>query len=293
MLATTLALTACGGNSNETPTTSVTPTTQSVIPKNTDTPSSTAAQAKPATQSTQINNNPFSASIDFGKESYNYQQAGYTTQLDLDGIILTNGILNTNTLPNGASTKTLTQSVYANYPDGELTKVLETKEYLYIYQQPNSIVISKQSGRLNLADEHLIGLGSELNLFYLNGNPTNSLPTTGIANYKGKAPTAQGVADFNYSVDFNKKSGKGSIVGAGYDIQLKEGNIRQVYFDTEYSNLPSEYQYGISGSASIKGTSTTGDYKLGFFGSNASEILGYLDHPDVEIGDIGFGGIKQ
>lgn len=65
LLATALALTACGGNSNETPTTSITPTTQSITPKNTDIPSSTAAQAKPATQSTQINNNPFSASIDF------------------------------------------------------------------------------------------------------------------------------------------------------------------------------------------------------------------------------------
>lgn len=186
-------------------------------------------------------------------------------------------------MPNGASTKTLTQSVYANYPDGELAKVLETKERLYIYQQPNSIVISKQSGRLNLADEHLIGLSSELNLFYLNGNPTNTLPTAGIANYKGKAPTAQGVADFNYSVDFNKKSGKGSIVGAGYNIQLKEGDIRQVYFDTEYSNLPSEYQYGISGSASIKGTSTTGDYKLGFLAVMLAKFWAILTTPMLRL----------
>lgn len=288
IIVATGTLTACGGSSNDT-SPSVTPT----VNANTSTannPKTNSSVSSP----TILNNNPFSAKINLSSELMEtYKNSGTINKLDytLNNKSLPNGILDTKTLENGASIKTLT-AIGQDSIDGEVFRVTRQENY-FIYQQPHSIVIGKSDGSTNIAGMNMPSISSEVDLFYIDGNPSKTLPTAGTARYKGQAPTQQGVANFNYSVDFNKKTGSGSIIGAGHDIQLKEGSISQVNFYPDHRNTPTAYQHGITGRADVKGTSWTGDYKLGFFGDNASEVAGYLDHPDFDIGDIVFGGSKQ
>ncbi|MDK4679212.1 factor H binding protein domain-containing protein [Kingella negevensis] len=113
---------------------------------------------------------------------------------------------------------------------------------------------------------------------------TAALPTSGSYTYSGKAFTAtdkDGV--LSYTVDFDKKSGKGSITGIDTTgtITLEEGKIGSYTHKTTTSS-------GIGETQATTAKGIVGTYTVGFFGPNAEEVAGTANFKGLE--HVGFGG---
>ena len=125
----------------------------------------------------------------------------------------------------------------------------------------------------------------------VSGYATQILPTAGTYNYAGVAFTQNEQGKLNYSVNFDEKTGSGSISGitAAGNITLNKGNI-EPYNSTDLNGT----QYtglGITSTATSE-KAGSGNYHLGFFGPNAEEVAGVVEDSN---GDalIGFGGAKK
>lgn len=137
-----------------------------------------------------------------------------------------------------------------------------------IYNQPYSIIIADtESGTRN--SSHF----SELSNVLIAGLKTKleAIPTKGTANYSGKAFDAENNGTLDYNVNFENKTGSGTITGLGNNITLERGSISGT---------------GISSTANQGYKS--GSYFLDFFGKNAEEIAGQILFSPTET--IGFGG---
>lgn len=112
------------------------------------------------------------------------------------------------------------------------------------------------------------------------GNTTKNLPSAGQYAYSGIASDGSNQGALAYSVDFDTRTGSGKITGIGSEISLNEADIQASSYTNEVDNSTIS-GYGISG------TSNRGDYRLGFFGPNAEEIVGTVNN-----GEIGFAGSR-
>ena len=112
-----------------------------------------------------------------------------------------------------------------------------------------------------------------------------ALPATGSYTYTGKAFTAtdnDGV--LNYTINFDSKSGSGSITGIDKTgtITLGEGRIGTYNHGTKTSTA------GIGETFATTSNGTAGTYTLGIFGANAEEVAGTANFKGLE--HVGFGG---
>ncbi len=137
-----------------------------------------------------------------------------------------------------------------------------------IYNQPYSIIFADtESGVRNfssineLSNVRIAGLKTKL----------EAIPTKGTANYSGKAFDAKDNGTLDYNVNFENKTGSGTITGLGNNITLKQGSISGT---------------GISSTAT-QGYKL-GSYSLDFFGKNAEEIAGKVIFNGKDT--VGFGG---
>ena len=111
--------------------------------------------------------------------------------------------------------------------------------------------------------------------------PDKAVPTTGSAEYQGKAFSKEGSGDLNYTVNFDKRTGSGRITDIAETgrIDLAEGKLGKV-------GIGGKIVTGVSAAASAENGSK-GTYRLGLFGKAAEEIAGSAKLPESE---IGFGG---
>ena len=180
--------------------------------------------------------------------------------------------------------------------DGEVTKFRGSS---YIYQQPFSVVLS-QFVEGDIRNNQDLSPENQRSSSYIAGfaTPENALPTIGTAVYKGFALRAPYKGVFTYKVNFDKRTGSGSIAGVedAKMISLAEGNIGKV-------NMQGKEIIGINGTADVTSKSalyelTNGSYTLGFFGSAAQEVAGTVRFDSsLKSGltkdgkfEIGFGG---
>ena len=117
----------------------------------------------------------------------------------------------------------------------------------------------------------------------IKGQTTQTLPTSGKFDYSGIASDGASKGKLAYSVDFDSRKGSGKITGVGSDINLHEASIREGSYTNEIDNTV------IKGHG-IQGSSSRGNYALGFFGPKAEEIVGTVD--DRNNGEIGFAGSR-
>ena len=137
-----------------------------------------------------------------------------------------------------------------------------------IYNQPYSIIVAdtksgvRNSSSINeLSNVRIAGLKTKL----------EAIPTKGTANYSGKAFDAENNGTLDYNVNFENKTGSGTITGLGNNITLEQGSISGT---------------GISSTATQGYKS--GSYSLDFFGKNAEEIAGKVTFNGKDT--VGFGG---
>lgn len=113
--------------------------------------------------------------------------------------------------------------------------------------------------------------------FVVKGSTTKILPAVGKFNYTGIATNGEKQGALSYTVDFKEKNGKGEITGIGENsITLSEAPIKEFSHTNEFDNTVIKGQ-GIEGS----------NYKLGFFGPNAEEIVGAVTQGTNSIGFAG------
>lgn len=118
----------------------------------------------------------------------------------------------------------------------------------------------------------------------IKGQTTQTLPTAGKFDYSGIASDGASKGKLAYSVDFDSRKGSGKITGIGSDINLDEASIGEVSHTNEIDNTV------IKGHG-IQGSSSRGNYALGFFGPNAEEIVGTVNDT-VNDSEIGFAGSR-
>lgn len=118
----------------------------------------------------------------------------------------------------------------------------------------------------------------------IKGQTTQTLPTAGKFNYSGIASDGKTRGNLAYSVDFDSRKGSGKITGIGSDINLDEASMGEVSHTNEIDNTV------IKGHG-IQGSSSRGNYALGFFGPNAEEIVGTVNDT-VNDSEIGFAGSR-
>ncbi len=164
----------------------------------------------------------------------------------------------------------------------------ESRTQSVVYNMPYSIVYSNYDGKIQYdSSTGQIVEDKRTTRIEPRGLRTDAtaLPTAGSATYIGKAFNGTyikspliGVDDkivegkLDYTVDFAKRSGAGSITGLGDAITLDKADIK---------------------GNTITGTARqafTGSYELGFFGKNAEEVAGkvVVDGRDT----VGFGGTR-
>jgi len=118
----------------------------------------------------------------------------------------------------------------------------------------------------------------------IKGQTTQTLPTAGKFDYSGIASDGASKGKLAYSVDFDSRKGSGKITGIGSDINLDEASMGEVSHTNEIDNTV------IKGHG-IQGSSSRGNYALGFFGPNAEEIVGTVNDT-VNDSEIGFAGSR-
>lgn len=129
----------------------------------------------------------------------------------------------------------------------------------YIYLTPNVMVVSRDNKAFWDSAEPK---QSSFRVQGINGIKTENLPLTGEATYIGKGFNSDNVGLLNYKVNFEEKTGVGSISqfnnGSIPTIQLEKGNIVDGM---------------IQANASAE-NGVTGKYELGFYGDSAQSIAG-------------------
>ena len=160
---------------------------------------------------------------------------------------------------------------------------LISKGRAHIYRQNYSLVASLSE--LERIEKDPSGIERSLRAdkdvdLVVKGSATKILPAAGKFSYAGIATDGEKQGALSYIVDFEKKNGKGEITGIGKtDITLSEAPIKEFSHTNKFDNTVIKGQ-GIEGS----------NYKLGFFGPNAEEIVGTVD--DSQNGEIGFAGSR-
>ena len=157
---------------------------------------------------------------------------------------------------------------------------LISKGRAHIYRQNYSLV----AGLSELERIEKDPSGIERNLptdkdvdLVVKGSATKILPAAGKFSYSGIASDGEKQGALSYTVDFEKKNGKGEITGIGKtDITLSEAPIKEFSHTNEFDNTVIK-GHGIEGS----------NYKLGFFGPNAEEIVGAVTQGTNSIGFAG------
>lgn len=152
----------------------------------------------------------------------------------------------------------------------------------HIYRQNYSLIAG-----INSTDTTVKGPGLDKSIkrtdiyILIKGEATKTLPTVGKFDYSGIASDGASKGKLAYSVDFDSRKGSGKITGMGSDINLNEASIQETSHTNEIDNT-------VIKGLGILGSSNRGDYKLGFFGPNAEEIVGTVDVSKSS--KIGFAG---
>ncbi len=214
-------------------------------------------------------------------------------------------------LGNDYQQQTLTETAVANIDGVQYTGNRTSR--VRLYQQDNSVVLGRQtlSGELSNGTSTKTLSEGTLRIDQLKGTPTseediNELIDIGKNSkftYSGQAFSQEGTGTLTYSVDFYDQSGSGTITGLADKgtINLNQGNfgaIKHVNPDGEVYNVNTKEKVGneltaigIQGVANFANGSADGTYTLGFFGSGAAEIAGFVTEDNVNT--VGFGGKKQ
>ena len=161
---------------------------------------------------------------------------------------------------------------------------LITKGQAHIYRQNYSLIAGLSEREKIEKDpsgiERNLGVDDNSVDLVVKGSATKILPAVGKFAYSGIATKGEKQGALSYTVDFEKKNGHGEITGIGKnDITLSEAPITKFSHTNEFDNTEIN-GYGIKGS----------NYKLGFFGPNAEEIVGAVN--DSQNGEIGFAGSR-
>ncbi|WP_217271602.1 Slam-dependent surface lipoprotein, partial [Psychrobacter okhotskensis] len=193
----------------------------------------------------------------------------------------------------------------ARYPVGSITAesrasssstsnalTTESRIQTVVYNQPYSVVLGNYSGNIRYNNQTGAIFNDDRDTsITIKGLKTASeaIPTLGNATYTGKAfnGTYQNSFDWNtyessqkikegtlsYDVNFENRTGAGSITGLGDNVELQQGAIS-----------------GNGISAIAKQGYKNGSYLLNFYGKKAEEIAGKVvfDGKDT----IGFGGTR-
>lgn len=158
---------------------------------------------------------------------------------------------------------------------------LISKGRAHIYRQNYSLIAGLSELERIEKDpsgiERNLGVDDDSVDFVVKGSTTKILPAAGKFNYTGIATNGEKQGSLSYTVDFKEKNGKGEITGIGENsITLSEAPIKEFSHTNEFDNTVIKGQ-GIEGS----------NYKLGFFGPNAEEIVGAVTQGTNSIGFAG------
>ncbi|WP_239995888.1 factor H binding family protein [Neisseria lactamica] len=158
---------------------------------------------------------------------------------------------------------------------------LISKGQAHIYRQNYSLIAGLSELERIEKDpsgiERNLGVDDDSVDFVVKGSATKILPAAGKFSYAGIATDGEKQGALSYTVDFEKKNGKGEITGIGENsITLSEAPIKEFSHTNEFDNTVIKGQ-GIEGS----------NYKLGFFGPNAEEIVGAVTEGTNSIGFAG------
>ena len=158
---------------------------------------------------------------------------------------------------------------------------LISKGRAHIYRQNYSLIAGHSELKRIEKDpsgiERNLGVDDDSVDFVVKGSATKILPAAGKFSYAGIATDGEKQGALSYIVDFEKKNGKGEITGIGENsITLSEAPIKEFSHTNEFDNTVIKGQ-GIEGS----------NYKLGFFGPNAEEIVGAVTQGTNSIGFAG------
>lgn len=213
-------------------------------------------------------------------------------QINVAGKTYTSGSIDLNNLGNGLQRLDVIETASAKVQGQDYSATRNSK--LHLYQQPYSVVAGVQviNGSISDANGNLIrGIGgSDLDINFVKGEATKTLPSAGTYNYAGKAFSQDSSGQFNYAVNFDTRKGSGSITGiteAG-KITLQEGTISNLSHTNPDNTTISGFGIQSTATSEKKGN---GEYKLGFFGPNAEEVAGTVNQNNN--GLVGFGGTKQ
>lgn len=157
---------------------------------------------------------------------------------------------------------------------------LISKGRAHIYRQNYSLVASLSE--LERIEKDPSGIERSLRAdkdvdLVVKGSATKILPAAGKFSYVGIATDGEKQGALSYIVDFKEKTGEGQITGIDKtDITLSEAPIKEFSHTNEFDNTVIK-GHGIEGS----------NYKLGFFGPNAEEIVGAVTQGTNSIGFAG------
>lgn len=181
-------------------------------------------------------------------------------------------------LPNGLNRLNVELKIPATIDGKQHT--IELLDTATIYKQDHSAVV----GNFFVQGSSTAGVRQyedERTSFFLKGNPTpleiGAIPVAGVGKYVGESFTLNknGSADtyspdkfrtgtFEYTVDFGRKRGSGSLAIDGKNIRLNEGLIFQAA-DPFYRGLAIDGQ-----------TDDRIPYRVGFFGPKGEELVGNI-----------------
>lgn len=291
--ASTLALTACGGSSNSSPTQSAPTVTANTGNTNTGNANNTTTHTPPPVTK---GFDPYYYPIWSQEKHENFGGTATLHGLTVNGSAADSTTIDLKKLSNGLHT-------YKTVTDYKSSQALSTKdtEIIRIYKQPNSIVIGRGVTHYKVGDTTFpTDKAHGLEMQYMVGNATTKLPEYGAGtyHYTGKAFDRDSEGSFKYQINFDNKQGEGEIKLDGHTITLLpyiiDGNpLLSVYHlgtdaDTTFKG------FGILGGVKSTDPNWKGEYyKLGIFGNNAQEVAGHIGVTDGIAGndnDILFGG---
>lgn len=230
-----------------------------------------------------LRNNAIKETNDYARKKFGFvpKITGYT--LSVDGKTQ-DGDIDLSKYPKGHSTLNVKETVTGEVKGKSDSLRLDSK--VYLFKQDYSLIAGIHNQSVTLVSHQQTKPINEIN-FFVRGTPTETLPTTGKFNYSGSGKIAQlkgRPVNFNYNVDFGAKTGSGRLG----KINLLESNIKTVTHTNDLGDGLTTH--GIEGKATAG--SHSGDYKLGFFGPNADEIVGAVELDDKDFIGV-FGGTKQ
>lgn len=278
-----LSLTACGSSGSSSP---------SVLPNDQN---NNAVKVDKNLQVTNLQND-FSEelSLELKKHGVDAPVTFNSYQVTIGDITSKNGTLDLSKLGNGLHR--LPASEVATVTINGQSYTAKSNATTHLYQQPYSVVGGNQLHSVHVSGGngvHAVNESTEINadleINTVKGYATQTLPTAGTYKYEGVAFSQDERGKLAYSVNFDDRTGSGSITGiteAG-NITLDKGSITARSF-TNVDNTTITGS-GIASTASSEKLGS-GTYQLGFFGPNAEEIAGAVEN---NYGVVGFGGAKK